>query len=254
MRQSLGTYLRETRTGKGLPLEGVAHATRVAQRYLESLEADAVEELPAQVFTRGYIRAYCQILGVPPDEALARYGELLVDSASAAPAPGSARTVRSRTRGSLLVSFVLLIVFGLGLVVLTIGFPSRKQPAPVATPALAPPTPAQAPPAASTFETAETRSPEAPSTLVEGKPARLVARTTEKTWIRVQTDDGRVVEETLEKDAIREWTSPNRFILTIGNAGGIALELNGQPLPPLGARGAVIRKLVLPYEAGTAKP
>jgi cytoskeletal protein RodZ len=248
-------YLRETRTGKGLPLEEVATATRVAQRYLEALEADALQELPAPVFTRGYIRAFCQVLGVPADEALARYDELLRDSAIPSPPPGLPRQIRSRARGSLLVSLVLLIVFGLGVAVLTVGFPRRDQPAPVRTPASAPPTPAAAPPAASTLEETETsRSAEAPSALQEGRPARLVARTTEPTWISVETDDGRVSQELLPKDAMREWTSPNRFIVTIGNAGGVALELNGRPLPPLGASGAVIRKLVLPYGSGAPKP
>ena len=36
------------------------------------------------------------------------------------------------------------------------------------------------------------------------------------------------------------------FVLTIGNAGGISLELNGRPVPRLGASGAVISRLVLP--------
>ena len=72
--------------------------------------------------------------------------------------------------------------------------------------------------------------------------------------MRVQTDDGGVVQELLPAGATREWVSARRFIVTVGNAGGIALELNGQPLPPLGARGAVIQNLVIPAESEAAKP
>jgi cytoskeleton protein RodZ len=79
---------------------------------------------------------------------------------------------------------------------------------------------------------------------------RLVVKAMEPTWIRVQIDDGRVVEALLEAGAQREWTSDRRFILTIGNAGGIEIVLNGRPLPSLGARGAVIRRLELPEPPG----
>ena len=72
----------------------------------------------------------------------------------------------------------------------------------------------------------------------------------EPTWIRVQIDDARVVEELLEAGAQREWTSDRRFVLTIGNAGGIEIVLNGRPLPSLGARGAVIHRLSLPELPG----
>ncbi|PYO52219.1 MAG: DUF4115 domain-containing protein, partial [Candidatus Rokuibacteriota bacterium] len=36
------------------------------------------------------------------------------------------------------------------------------------------------------------------------------------------------------------------FVLTLGNAGGVSLELNGRTLPPLGPSGAVISRIVLP--------
>jgi len=77
---------------------------------------------------------------------------------------------------------------------------------------------------------------------------RLVARTLEPTWMRVRTEDGKTTEETIPPGQTREWFSTGPFTLTVGNAGGVALELNGRPLPPLGASGVVIPRLVLPTE------
>ena len=77
-------------------------------------------------------------------------------------------------------------------------------------------------------------------------PYRLVARTTEATWIRVRTEDGRSTEETVPAGQVREWVSDRPFVVTVGNAGGVSLELNGRALPSLGAPGAVIPRLVLP--------
>src|SRR5947207_3686855 len=70
---SLGTYLRHLRARLGLPPDALARLTRVASRYIEALEADTFGALPAPVFTRGYIRAYCQALHEPVEEALALY-------------------------------------------------------------------------------------------------------------------------------------------------------------------------------------
>jgi hypothetical protein len=68
----------------------------------------------------------------------------------------------------------------------------------------------------------------------------------EPTWIRVQIDEARPTEELLSPGTTRQWTADRRFLLTVGNAGGVELELNGKVLPSLGARGAVVRQLSLP--------
>jgi len=80
-------------------------------------------------------------------------------------------------------------------------------------------------------------------------PYRLVARTSEATWVRVRTDDGRNSEESIPAGEVREWVSNRPFILTVGNAAGVSFELNGRAVPQLGARGTVIPRLVLPPEA-----
>ena len=78
---------------------------------------------------------------------------------------------------------------------------------------------------------------------------RLTARTTAPTWLRVRTDDGRQVDENIPAGEVREWVSNRPFTITVGNAAGVKLELNGRPLPPLGAPGAVVTRLVAPSEA-----
>src|SRR2546428_14171832 len=70
---SVGSHLRELRQRRGVSLDEISRSTRVLHHYLELLEADDFAALPAHAFTRGFIRAYCQALGEPPDEALALY-------------------------------------------------------------------------------------------------------------------------------------------------------------------------------------
>jgi cytoskeletal protein RodZ len=242
--QFLGSYLRELRLARGLTLAEVARTTRVSQRHLEALEADAFQALPAPVFTRGFIRAYCQAVGEAADEALARYGALGAQASPVSPARPSARRGEVWRSGSVLASLVLLIVLGLGLLLLNLALRGGAGSASV------PPPPAGAAPAVTV--------PEAPAPTVEAPEkadrARLVARTTEPTWVEVRTDDGRVVQELLPAGATREWESGRRFVLTVGNAGGISLELNGRPMPPLGGSGVVIRRLVIPTDPVSGRP
>ncbi len=238
--QSLGSYLRALREERKGSLEEMAHATRVSVRQLQALESDNFAELPAPVFVKGFIRAYCEVLGEPADEALGLYHDMRGEPrVSERPVP-STRPAPSWSASPIFISLALLMVFGAGLLALNLGV--KRGPEPVAEPT--------AP--AATVEPVAT-SPTAPSPAQESRASqRLIVKALEPTWIRIQADDGRVAEELLRPGATREWTAQKRFLLTVGNAGGIDVTLNGQSMPPLGARGAVIRGLELPRAARDA--
>jgi cytoskeleton protein RodZ len=272
---SVGAYLHDLRASRGISLEELAHVTRVSPRYLQALETEQFQELPAPVFTKGFIRAYCQALGHSPDEALRRYGEEtgqpVARSHMAVPARSPVR--KPRNRGPVVVSLALFVVLGGALFILTRalrdgpppsapGRETRDAPSmepPAQSPATPPPTgttalrPSPPPPSAESPSGSGggARSIAAPSPVVTPPkvtaPYRLVARATQKTWVRVQTEDGKALaEEVIPAGETREWASSRRFVLTVGNAGGIALELNGEPLPQLGSSGAVVRGVVIP--------
>ena len=262
---SLGAYLRSLREAKGGSLEDMARSTRVGIRHLEALEEERLADLPSPVFVRGFIRAYCGFLRESPDTALGRYQDLLGQRLASMGASLPPRPRASGAHSSLLVGLGLLVVLGLGLIGINLVVrksggtsvavariehpeaPSRPAtppsatrphppaPVPVAEPPRAPgPAPASAPlpPAA----------PEASTVSAKAAPSaqRLVIKALEATWVRVQADEGRVAEELLLPGASREWAAERRFLLTIGNAGGVELTLNGKTLPPLGAKGTVI--------------
>src|SRR5260370_1294880 len=124
-------------------------------------------------------------------------------------------------------------------------FPSPPLFRSVAAPPAAPATPAAS----------SSPAPSPATTAVEVKPTgshRLVMRAIEPTWVRVQIDDGPVAEELLPTGAVREWTAARRFVLTVRNAAGLEVDFNGRRIPPLGARGAVIQRLVLPPDRAEA--
>lgn len=161
---AVGALLRELRVKRGLSLDELSRATRVARPYLEALENDAFTSLPAPVFTRGFIRAYCQAVGVAADDALARYDGREVREGVATPPPRGAVAASTsptesdpRTRSAILVSFVLLVVLGVALfAVALVTQPAREQRVERMPPSLRPPG-ASAPPVAAITPAPETR-------------------------------------------------------------------------------------------------
>lgn len=71
--QALAMWLREGRLARGLSVADVARTTKIQARILEEIEAGHAEELPADVFVRGFIRNYARCVGLSEAEALARY-------------------------------------------------------------------------------------------------------------------------------------------------------------------------------------
>jgi len=79
----IGDTLRSTRERRGLSIAEVAQETRISARFLEALEAEQFEELPAPVYVRGFIRSYANYLRIEPQPLL----DQLVGGAGAVAAP-----------------------------------------------------------------------------------------------------------------------------------------------------------------------
>jgi hypothetical protein len=122
--------------------------------------------------------------------------------------------------------------------------PGIAKPAPAAielggAQAMAPAASAERPTAsaerqAASVETAiETVSPD---------PYVLRAVVLEETWVRIRIDNGEPKEYIFQPGAKPQWKGKEGFHLTVGNAGGIELELNGTKLKSLGKQGKVVKR------------
>ena len=65
---SLGEKLRKIREDRRISLNEVSRATKIQIKYLESLEQGEYDELPVDVYARGFLRSYGDFLGI--DEAV----------------------------------------------------------------------------------------------------------------------------------------------------------------------------------------
>jgi cytoskeleton protein RodZ len=269
---SLGGHLRALREAKGSSLEDMARSTRVGIRHLEALEEERLTDLPSPVFVRGFIRAYCGFLREAPDEVLAHYEALAGERAAAQAANAPPRPRTTWASSSVVVGLALLVILGIALILInltvkrtsgtSVAAPNSEVSATMPTPAPAPlaaaPAPAEAPrsptaspppvvaPPASAPAVAPAPTPAPAVARSVPGPHRLTIKAVDATWIRVQPDEGRATEELLPAGASREWSAERRFLVTIGNAGGVEVALNGRILSPLGPKGTVIQRLELP--------
>ncbi len=113
--ESIGQYLRRERELRQISLEELAQTTRIPIRMLVRLEEDRFDELPGEVFARGFIKSYARSLGLEHEPLLATYGEgRPVDDA---PAPITAITPPERGKrvGIAVAMVILLVLFTLAL-------------------------------------------------------------------------------------------------------------------------------------------
>jgi len=75
-KESLGEYLRQERELRQISLEEVAEGTKIAIYRLRAMEADRWEELPAEVFKKGFIKSYAEFIGLVPEDVILRYQEM----------------------------------------------------------------------------------------------------------------------------------------------------------------------------------
>jgi cytoskeleton protein RodZ len=110
---ALGAFLRQRREAKAFSLDDLATATRIRPRYLSALEEDRLADLPAPMFVRGHLRAYCAPVGEPAGYALSLYAARVRGLADTPPVPPPRPAAMGwRPARPVLIAAALLLVLG----------------------------------------------------------------------------------------------------------------------------------------------
>lgn len=119
--ETVGTTLRRQRESKRMSLAEVSRVTRIPFGTLEAIEQDHFDDLPGEVFVKGFLKSYAQTVGLVPDDVVARHvASRRVGAADAAPLPvaspvQAAREGQGRRFGVAIALVLLLILFTLAL-------------------------------------------------------------------------------------------------------------------------------------------
>ena len=235
---------------RGVSLEEISAATRISTRFLEAIESEQWDQLPGGVFNRGFIRSIARFLGLDEDGLVAEYALETNREAEKLPAAPPANKMPRNWRpvvafsvlGAVLIAgLVVYLLFGAGLA----GRFHRKGSAALPGPAAGSPAsmPAasggadagQGVPAASGESPAPVAGglpqPEAPPVLAlkmeAGKPAQ----------VKVVADGKTVFEGAVRANDVMNFDAQATFEVTTSDSSALLLELNGQPVPPIGPPG-----------------
>jgi cytoskeletal protein RodZ len=253
----LGTFgqaLRDAREDLGVSLAEAERETRINRRYLEALENEDATAMPPAVYTRGFIRTYCQYLGLNPDSMLDVYGpqRAIDDRVQIRPIPAEINAprsipVRPAVVLAALIAASLLVVYLWGQYTSfqeSVGqidsAPTSRAPT---APALVARTPSPSPgPGLPTLSLAGPSPSPAPASAPAVPDHGLIvdAKVVEKTWMEVWVDGQSVMADTVQAGYARTFTGETQVRMRVGNAAGVQVVVNGQTQGPLGVRGQAV--------------
>lgn len=228
--RGIGARLRSAREKKGLTVLQAAEKLHVDARLLESLEAEDFASLGAPVYVRGHLRRYADLVGESPAQL-----QQLYDDTTHTARPDLTRIARGEPDSdfSRLMVPALLILVGFALAgilwwVLTVQS-GKPQPVRGLTPATAAPavtaagasTPGAAPPTAS--------GPANDAAVTTAGQAQLALKFSAPSWVEVYDAGGRRLLHGVEAaDSARTLAGATPLRVVLGNAPGVALQVNGQ--------------------------
>ena len=229
---SFGEWLRRQREMREISLRDIAERTKISLRYLEAMEQDRFDLLPAPIFAKGFLREYARYVGLSPDEVVNHY--LAVHQPEEVDDPGDVtlaaleRERKRRKKGPGWTWGLFLLLAGLLLLALVWLFSwlaERRENAPAATPPPAQvstpsetaPMPAVAPPQ----PVAMAETPKAPLEVSLDFSADC--------WVRVTVDGKSPTEEQRVQGESLQFEAQESVLVKLGNAAAAEIQVNGYP-------------------------
>ncbi len=271
-----GHVLREERKKQGKSLKEISRKLKINIDYLMAVEGDDFSLLPAEVFTKSYLRMYADILGLDSNDILNLYASLnKVDEIQESPS-GLLEKCYLKLEGFYtkwkefyikLKNYILpkislkplLLVVAVALFVLSVALiiGDKEKISKTKTINEVQKTEViEAKKAKQKIENKavqkEKKKKEKTVVLREEKKAEqkrdkmlLEIYATELTWVSISIDGGKAEERVLRTGQTATVSALSSFAIKVGNAGGTRMVLDGEDLGLLGPHGKVV-DIVLP--------
>jgi cytoskeleton protein RodZ len=236
---TLGERLRARRQELGYGLGEISQKLKIRLAVLQALEEGNLTYLPA-VYMRAFARDYGVFLGIPPQELQqlldAAFGKVPTRGSSVPAAGTSVRVSMGVEQFRTTLAHALIYGALAGAAVAVVYYfllrPTPSEQLQRSTEVVV------RPDTGMPQWLAPAGQPAQPDTLM-----RLRARARDTVWLSVVVDGRRSGELVLYPGQERLWEARSYVLLSVGNAGGIELWRNEEPLPPLGPVGKVVRSV-----------
>jgi len=286
-RNRIAETLRNAREKRGMSLEQAGAAAGVPLQYVRLLEGESNVSIGVsdELYLIPFFRKYARFVGIDPEELMPEFLGV-VQQLPGETSPPIRLAYRPRL-GFLWRPLAVLATIAIAVALMLRQSPGRRsfddsseriqdeegtqEAAVEASPAAVDPSPAITPPALAVeapaspvasmglpVGVATTLASSVPSTAISPPGAiagahELRINAIEEAWLSLGLNDQPAKQYLLRAGETRSWTA-DRFVLTVGNAGGISVALDGGNLPPIGRPGQVVRNLRLPASGPSPAP
>jgi len=231
-----GNLLRSERENQKKSLEEIEKTLKITIVYLRAIENDDYGMLPADVFTKSYLRLYAGALGLESGHILKLYKEQFGTPPAKEPEPPKKQLREILPTFSFNYTYLLAICIGLVIVSAAV-FTKDDAKEPVSVTVANPP--------ADVVTKSKAVPPPAPEKAVQEEAVpeedlSLKIAASELTWVSIKIDSAGAEELLLRAGESTSVTAHEKFVLKIGNAGSTSLILNGTDIGNLGPQGQVV--------------
>ena len=253
-----GGTLRSARERKGISLRHIANATKISMGALEALERNDFSRLPGGIFSRSFVRAYAQEVGLDPDQTVSEFLKEAGESFEPPPAvaqedspmlpdrPDPALDFRQGWRPTRIFglgTWTALLLFIVVPLAIWGTYRAMNRAAPEA-----------AQPAAATVAQPQPQTPQTPAPtggeqtppatgpipdLEPGQPMRIVLTPNSSCWVELTVDGTVRVSREMQAGEREMHEIRDGALLRVGNAAAMSFTINGRASKPIGAAGAV---------------
>lgn len=239
MAEDFGSYLKSERELRGVTLDELYSKTKIPVRHLQALENNQFDELPEEVFIRGYIRSVAKVIGAQEDEVLSTY----MDIKKTAPSIDTNNPSTLNQKHSMLdpkfifvLSLTVLFLSGVVWSINTLIHKFNKD-STESIPTLSQQKqnktkeePAKNLPATVNKEDPEEKlnTSEASTSYTESNmPLKLTIRVKGDVWFNIMVDDSPVESFVLTRGSEKIFYGKKQYLINAGNKNLIDLTLNG---------------------------
>lgn len=269
-----GARLKKIRLEKGLSLEEVHKKTKIHMNILSAIEEDSLINVSA-IYMKGFLKIYCNFLGVDPKGYIPDYKETKTEvglrkiegeqigidktKIKASFIKNASSKIKAFRPSKEVVKIILIILSAIIAVMILFslvkivsasvsGFFAQRKAAALMKHKEPPKKivktqkpKVEAKPVVK--EQGSVATKETKVATVSGIKLGILVR--ENCWISLKVDGKLLLQRVLEKGRMETWQAKEKIELSVGNAGVVELDVNGQHFTNLGRKGQSRKNIII---------